>query len=357
MKGNGTYSYLEPLISEVEHIFVIDDFASRIESGLFHKESLFSSEFGNIHPSDPKLTMIFQMEVKFDRFELYDVNGKLLQINCPFIAVRLHAKGLKQDRSVEFQPKGKCQFTILDDFEHPIKESEDNQMHSSGVRSWYVEKFLCLDDPRTYLCESGALVLRSHLTLNLGDRIPKRSYKREDQSLDVSKALSQRLSRESYPDIYLVSQGLRFPCHKHMLASCSEVFEAMFSQENSSEAISNEVKIEDIDPDTLEKVLDFVYKDKVVDFEGLAINLIYAAEKYNLENLKILAVQRAVQQINVMNVSEVLILGDRVQSNTLKEAAMDFILRNIQSVRSSAGWKELTQNFGNLVDEVLGELL
>lgn len=362
MDGHGSYSYLEPLISEVEHTFVIDNFASRINEGLLRKESLFSSEFEKDHPSDEHLRMIFQVEVKFDRFELYHTNGKLLQINCPFTSVRLHAKGIKHDdRIAEFQSKGKCKFAILDDFEQPVLEAEDNQMHSSGVRSWNVEKFLPLDDlrdnMRTYLCEDGSLALRCHLTLNLGDRTPKRCYKREEQILDESKVLSQRLSREMYPDVCLISDGRRFPCHKHMLASCSEVFEAMFAQESSCEVISNEVKITDIDPDTLDKVLNFVYTDKLQDLDGLAMNLIYAAEKYNLQNLKILAIHRAIQQINVVNVSQALILGDRVHSKILKEAAMDFILRNIQRVRSSEGWNELTEHFGKLVDEVLGELL
>ena len=47
----------------------------------------------------------------------------------------------------------------------------------------------------------------------------------------------------------------RFKCHKVILAARSDVFAAMFSHYNTSEAMTNEIKINDIEPEVMELML------------------------------------------------------------------------------------------------------
>ena len=55
-------------------------------------------------------------------------------------------------------------------------------------------------------------------------------------------------------DVTLICDNRQFPAHKFVLAARSNVFEAMFRQD-MKEASTNEVKIQDTDPDTLQHFL------------------------------------------------------------------------------------------------------
>ena len=55
-------------------------------------------------------------------------------------------------------------------------------------------------------------------------------------------------------DVTLICGDRQFPAHKFVLAARSNVFAAMFRQD-MKEAFTNEVKIQDTDPDTLQYFL------------------------------------------------------------------------------------------------------
>lgn len=161
-------------------------------------------------------------------------------------------------------------------------------------------------------------------------------------SVDPQFQLSERLTPEKYPDLYLVSGETWLPCHKHMLAACSNVFDAMFSHE-CNERKTNEVVITDVEPNVLVKLLEFVYTDRVDNFEGLAHPVIYAADKYNIANLEVLAVNEAVRELKVNNVSDYITLSEMVRSEHLLKRAYKFAHGNVAKVIETDGWKALSQ--------------
>ena len=67
-----------------------------------------------------------------------------------------------------------------------------------------------------------------------------------------------------FTDVTIVcqDQGKEFQCHKAILAGRSPVFEAMFSH-SMKETQENKVTVEDIDADTFEEMLIFMYSGKV----------------------------------------------------------------------------------------------
>ena len=74
-------------------------------------------------------------------------------------------------------------------------------------------------------------------------------------AFDLTKAISNLKQKEDTADISLVCGEKRFPCHKTILAARSDVFAAMFSHSSTTEAVANEVKIDDTDPDTLDRFI------------------------------------------------------------------------------------------------------
>jgi speckle-type POZ protein len=75
--------------------------------------------------------------------------------------------------------------------------------------------------------------------------------------------------------------------HKAMLACRSPVFAAMF-EHGMAEARSDRVNIEDIDPEVLREMLRFMYTGSAPSLDRMADELLAAADKYQLERLKVL---------------------------------------------------------------------
>ena len=63
-----------------------------------------------------------------------------------------------------------------------------------------------------------------------------------------------------------------------------DVFAAMFSHRDTAEDKTNRVEITDVDEDSLEQLLRFIYTDKIdeANLTTLACGLLTAADKYNV---------------------------------------------------------------------------
>ena len=77
---------------------------------------------------------------------------------------------------------------------------------------------------------------------------------------DLANCMSALRKRaDNAADVTLICQGKKFPVHKAILIGRSDVFSAMFSHADTTEATTNEVHIDDTDHDTLERFLWYVH--------------------------------------------------------------------------------------------------
>ncbi|XP_055943667.1 speckle-type POZ protein B-like [Argiope bruennichi] len=101
------------------------------------------------------------------------------------------------------------------------------------------------------------------------------------------------------------------------------------------------IEIEDIAYDVLDKFVFFLYTDTFKDLEWEAvIGLYYAADKYQVERLKILCCSFFLKDIDVHNVCEILMLIDKHHDSDFRMRVEDFILKNDDEVFSSSTWKQ-----------------
>ena len=63
-------------------------------------------------------------------------------------------------------------------------------------------------------------------------------------------------------DVTLVAGDLEVRCHKSVLASCSQYFFAMFTNE-MSESKASRIELMEIDPSALSLLIDFVYTSEI----------------------------------------------------------------------------------------------
>ncbi|KAK3751856.1 hypothetical protein QZH41_009661, partial [Actinostola sp. cb2023] len=140
----------------------------------------------------------------------------------------------------------------------------------------------------------------------------------------LSTDMEKLLNNGTFSDTVLVVDGREFYAHKAILAARSPVFNAMFEHE-MTESRKGRVEISDIDPDVFSEMLKFVYTGNTPQIQGMAEDLLAAADKYDLERLKVMCEEALCNNLTVDNVCDVLILADMHSAKQLKGQSLDFI--------------------------------
>jgi speckle-type POZ protein len=147
--------------------------------------------------------------------------------------------------------------------------------------------------------------------------------------------------------------GREFPAHKLILAARSEVFDAMFKHQ-MKENSTNQIKIEDIDPEVFQKLLRFIYTGRVstATMEAMAVGLFVAADKYLLSGLKNECENYLLHDMSPDNCIELLLNSNLMNSAELlkKEAAKSFRCFPLQVMATSLWEKVKQENPVVLVD-------
>ena len=147
--------------------------------------------------------------------------------------------------------------------------------------------------------------------------------------------------------------GKVFPCHKLVLSARSPVFKAMF-ESKMKESVSGKVTIEDIKPEIMNEMLHFIYTSRIAKkniMVEFAIELLAAADKYQLEALKDTCQDKIRSVLDAENAIEFLILGEMYQANKLKDTAMMEVVYNMPEIADTEDYKRLV-NYPQLLMEI-----
>ena len=160
----------------------------------------------------------------------------------------------------------------------------------------------------------------------------------------------------NFCDVKLMVNGKNFHAHKNILAARSSVFAAMFRHE-MAEKINNTVKITDIDHEVFEEVLRYIYMGETSSLtDETAIELLIAADKYELNRLKIICEVFMGKNLTKDNVTDILIVADAHCSTLLKTQALEFINTHIKDVQDTNGYKSMRKSHPQLIEECYNAL-
>ncbi|XP_033223908.1 speckle-type POZ protein B-like [Belonocnema kinseyi] len=159
---------------------------------------------------------------------------------------------------------------------------------------------------------------------------------------------------QNFQDVKITVQEKIFGAHKAVLAARSKVFAVMFTNE-VSEKCNSLVEIKDMMPEVVEKMLSFIYIDKVEDSElkKFAPEILAAAEKYNLQSLKKRCVAAMHRNLSVENVLNTLEVVDTYSISNLKKVALKYLVTHRQDVKSQDEFKTLIAVRPHLVVEMI----
>lgn len=242
----------------------------------------------------------------------------------------------------------KFKFSILNHKREETKGMESQRAYRFVQgKDWGFKKFirrdflmddhtngLLPDDKLTLFCEVNVVAdsvnifgQSNHRSLN----VPK---------CNLSANLASLLCSGSFADVTLDIEGQEFQAHRAILAARSPVFSAMF-QNAMEEQKNGRVAIKDISGEIFGEMLEYIYTGRSPNLERLANSLLSAADKYQLERLKLMCEEALCSNLTVENAADTLILADLHSAEHLKEMCINFINSHVSEVMETPGWTVL----------------
>jgi len=176
------------------------------------------------------------------------------------------------------------------------------------------------------------------------------------QGNSLSCDMRDAFAMSDFTDMTIVCDKREFHCHKFMLAARSEVFAAMLRHE-FLEKQNSRVDVKEIDGETMELLLSYIYTGQVTDFKNVSVvELFKAADRYRLDHLKNMCEEELVKRVEASNAADILSLAHKYNAGPLKSFALAMISRNVEEVMRTRGWKELILSDQGLLVEAFDNL-
>jgi len=159
-------------------------------------------------------------------------------------------------------------------------------------------------------------------------------------------------------DIILLVENNKIHCHKLVLGMTSKFFERMFMS-NMKESKSNEIELKEIDLDTIKSMLLFMYRDEIED-EKITVDLLAAADMYEVLRLKNICSIRLAKTIDIQNVAQIWLCAYLHDEEDLAHISMIFMVKRWKELAKQADIRELGKKYPELlftVSTLMAEIL
>jgi speckle-type POZ protein len=197
--------------------------------------------------------------------------------------------------------------------------------------------------------------------MTLGYRMDEEKYDLQivDFALpSTDKPLTKKLFLDkTFTDFKIKCQGKIYECHRCVLGSQSNVFQAMFLNMDMKEGASGEVEIKDVTAETMDMLLYYFYHEELEDTKLVDTNLLFAAEKYYVPGLLKLCVQHLKASLSIDNVLDILLCAHLTNQEGLFNTASNFVMKNKGKLIKTMEWTEMMETNPKLIATVLSNVL
>ncbi|GIY92562.1 TD and POZ domain-containing protein 3 [Caerostris extrusa] len=254
-----------------------------------------------------------------------------------------------------------------------VKQTENEESCGFQIKSMH---FLQMREPtaeiklrsvnNVYLTKlhliTGTINISENLSSSLinFENVEKMMGFQKDSLMELSKDFLHLLDQgaSSFADMNLKCGFVTVPAHKSILAARSPVFAAMFETE-MIENLTNVVDITDMDVCALRNMLTFMYSGRI---ENLTIasagDLLFAADKYQLQGLKSICRDFLKSKLSLQNVLMILAAGD-LYDPVLKAIATGYICNecDFSALEETEEWISLLKEKPSVAAEVLVQIV
>ena len=109
-------------------------------------------------------------------------------------------------------------------------------------------------------------------------------------------------------------------------------------------------------PNVLEEMLNFVHTGEILKLDEHARELMAAADKYELPELKTMCEDNLCEKLSVENCVEFLVISYIYKAEDLKRLSLNLFANNRERIIKSRDWKETLKNHPDLMLEVIEAL-
>ncbi|XP_047063669.1 BTB/POZ and MATH domain-containing protein 2-like [Lolium rigidum] len=265
--------------------------------------------------------------------------------------------------------KVRCRFSLLDQAGEPVPEyttpyqARTCHRHGHGIKS---HRFIKRDE-----LESSAYLKHDRFSIRCDLSVAKEIRTQHGTatpcvvatllpSSDMSHQLGRILETGEGADVTFEVGGETFAAHRPLLAARSSVFTAqLFGPMKDNGATC--IRIDDMEPKVFKMMLHFIYTDTLpssttddCEVAEMAQHLFVAADRYNLERLKLVCQNTLCTYMDARTVATTLALAEQHGCDELKEACHKFLasFQNLKAVIATDGFKHLKTIRPNILQEL-----
>ncbi|KAL2526733.1 BTB/POZ domain-containing protein [Abeliophyllum distichum] len=130
------------------------------------------------------------------------------------------------------------------------------------------------------------------------------------------------------------NNGPSIPAHRALLAARSSIFRNILDSDGCKAPPNDTIALPELNYEELESLLEFLYsghlpKEKV---EKHVYSLSVAADKYEIPFLQKYCEHQMLGSLNSLNALDILEISDTCSNQSLKETALNFIVRNMEEI-------------------------
>ncbi|CAL1280500.1 unnamed protein product [Larinioides sclopetarius] len=223
----------------------------------------------------------------------------------------------------------------------------------------YVLKFSSEDESFQKLKEHPndplIIICRIKCTKNFSDSVktPGNTSTGGYKNLKKLAAAFRNSSESLHQKVLLIVGQESETVNKAILCSRSPVFANMF-QNNMREVSENTVIITDIKMPEIRALVSFLYTGKLPNYDfRFLCKLCYAADKYDIADLRQICVDLLLPQISTTNVFRALKLAFSHNIERLKSTVMACVAENIETLVMTNDWKNLLDDKPEIAVEII----
>ena len=154
----------------------------------------------------------------------------------------------------------------------------------------------------------------------------------------------------STSDVKLLVKNKVFHGHKAILSARSIIFSRIFEIHDIGKA--KIVFLPDLESESFAEFLRFIYTGEIDKLDQFAEQLLFAAAKYRIEDLKVFCQHEMINKLTTENAIGYLVKSHRYLATLLKHKCIEFINSNSTEVIKRSEWTDLIKNHPYLITEL-----
>ncbi|XP_035664829.1 kelch-like protein 24 [Branchiostoma floridae] len=155
--------------------------------------------------------------------------------------------------------------------------------------------------------------------------------------------LQELRSDNQLVDVTLCVSGKEIPCHRNVLAACSEYFRAMFCN-GHRESQEHKVTIHEVNSDVMQLLVDYAYTSKVTITKDKAAELLEGANFFQIQPVRDVCVSFLFSNLSAENCLQMMQLGNMLSSQDLEDKARVYAMKEFVEASKTPAFLSLTKD-------------